>query len=94
VKLKLALKGAWITNPVEIQRFLKRIGLSCEVPEFDPAYDFSELEICQLIPGTGDGFYEEVDMPFYEEGGTDPPCLEENCDPSHWEDSADPPHWE
>jgi hypothetical protein len=88
-KLKIT---ALITNPVEIQRFLKRIGLSYEVPEFDPPYDFNQLDICQLFPGTEDGFYQDEVY----KTGPDPPLAncEGSVDPPHWEDNADSPHWE
>jgi hypothetical protein len=33
------------------------------VPEFDPAYDITDRDICQLVPGTKDGF-PEMDEPF------------------------------
>jgi hypothetical protein len=48
------------------------------------------IEICQLIPGTLDGFPKEI---FYilEEQGPDPPFLE-TYDPSHADDYCDPPH--
>jgi len=44
-----------------------------------------EWDICQLVPGTTDGFPEEYDRG----SGTDPPdCyfIEDNIDPPHWED--------
>lgn len=59
------------------------LAQTSEVPEFDPAYDITERDICQLIPGTIDGFREDVPLQHYV--GPDPP---------HWQDSCDPPHWE
>ncbi len=54
--------------------------------------DFAELEICQLIPETEDGF--PADIPeFCGEKGPDPPFVDCCADPPHWEDSRDPPHW-
>ena len=54
-------------------------------PDFDEHQDLAEWEICQLIPGTADGFPDENDQPHT--SGPDPP----NC---HFEDHIDPPHYE
>ncbi len=48
--------------------------------------------LCQLVPGTQDGFPED-DQQIYK-AGPDPPNEEKYCDPSHWENHSDPPHWE
>src|ERR1700722_16116853 len=62
---------------------------------FDPPQDFPEWEICQLIPGTVDGFPEEgYSNPPHWEGHRDPPHWESCSDPPHWEGCSDPPHWE
>lgn len=58
----------FVTNPLDIRRILNGIGWPAEIPEFDPPYNFSDREICQLIPGTPDGFPEETSY-FLEDGG-------------------------
>ena len=80
----------FVTNPLDIRRILSGIGWPTQIPEFDPPYNFSDKEICQLIPGTADGFPEEA-FYFQEERGPDPPFLE-TYDPPHWDDNRDPPH--
>jgi len=68
-------------NSAQIWRILNGIGWPTEIPELDPPYDFddfSDLDICQLIPGTKDGFPED-------ESGQDPP---------HWDDCSEPPYWD
>jgi hypothetical protein len=89
----------FVTNPLDIRRILNGIGWPTEIPEFDPPYDFSEKEICQLIQGTSDGFPEE-EWQIQWEIGPDPPLEEqfapdqfqENIDPPHPEDNIDPSH--
>jgi hypothetical protein len=66
---------SFVTHREAIWRILRGIGLPSEVPEFDPAYDITERDICQLIPGTIDGFWEDVPLQHYV--GPDPP---------HWQD--------
>jgi hypothetical protein len=73
-----------ITDKTLIWRILKGIGWPTAAPEFDPPEDFSKWEICQLIPGSADGF-PIVDEPCHFKSGSDPP---------HYEDCIDPPHWE
>jgi hypothetical protein len=66
------------------------IGWPTEAPAFDPPSDFSDLEICQLMP-TLDGF--PVEEPCRFESDRDPPKYEECIDSPHLEDNVDPPHW-
>jgi len=80
-------------HSAEIRRILSRIGWPTEIPEFDPSYDLADWDLCQLIPGTEDGFAPD-ETQFQGEGGPDPPFLENHTDPPHWEDDSDPPHWE
>ena len=47
--------------------------------------DLVEWDICQLVPGSVDGFPEEYD--FLHASGPDPPDY-------HFEDNIDSPHWE
>jgi hypothetical protein len=74
---------SFVTHREAIWRILRGMGLPAEVPEFDPAYDITDRDICQLIPGTKDGFWEDVHVQY--DVGPDPP---------HWKDDRDPPHWE
>ncbi len=53
--------------------------------DLDEPQDLVEWNICQLIPGTADGFPEEYDLPY--SSGSDPP----EC---HFSDNIDSPHWE
>ena len=84
---------AFITHSVEIRRILGKIGWPTEIPNFDPAIDITNWDICQLVPGTKDGFPDIYQQLQYERG-PDPPAWENYCDPPHWEDNVDPPHWE
>ena len=63
------------------------------VPEFDPPYDIYDLDICQLIPGTEDGFSMN-EAYTHSEIGSDSPFVESHCDPPHWDNYCDPPHWQ
>lgn len=84
---------AFVTHSSEIRRVLGRVGWPCEKFEFDPPEDIIDWEICQLIPGTPDGF--PVDVPEYcGENGPDPPFMDYYIDSPHWEDDRNPPHWE
>ena len=65
----------FVTNSLDIRRILSGIGWPIEIPDFDPPYNFSDKEICQLIPGTADGFPEEA-FYFLEDRGPDPRFLE------------------
>ena len=83
----------FVTHPAEIRRLLSRIGWPTAVPEFDSPYECPEWDVCQLLPGTEDGFsLEEVQI--QREAGPDPPFIESDSDPPHWEDHSDSPHWE
>lgn len=83
---------AFVTHSAEIRRILGKVDWPCETIEFDPPEDFTEWEICQLTPGTEDGF--PADIPeFCGEKGPDPPFADYYVDPPHWEDIRDPPHW-
>jgi hypothetical protein len=85
--------AAFITHSAEIHRILSGIGWPTEIPDFDPAYDITHWDICQLVPGTGDGF-QDIYQNIQCEAGPDPPNCEEYCDPPHWENHRDPPHSE
>ncbi len=84
---------AFAMHSAEIRRILSRIDCPIEIPEFDPPYDLADLDICQLIPVTEDGFPQD-ETQFQGKGGPDPPFLEIHCDPLHWEYQSDPPHWD
>jgi len=48
----------FVTNPYLIRKILSRQGLPTVPPEFDPPI-IREWNVCQLFPGTTDGFYDE-----------------------------------
>lgn len=90
-----------VIDKSKIWTILKKIGWPTERPEFDLPLEFPEVEICQLIPGTSDGFPDEYlknesnssfvsyhDPPYsdYADNGIDPPHEEVIADPPHWED--------
>lgn len=80
-----------VTHPAEIRRILSNIGWPTVAPEFDPPYELIDWNICQLIPGTADGF-PDVYETCYSEEGPDPPQsdliqVESYIDPLHWDDS-------
>jgi hypothetical protein len=81
---------AIVTDQAKIWNILMGIGWPTEAPAFDPPSDFSDLEICQLMP-TLDGF--PIDGPYRFESDRDPPKYEECIDSPHLEDNVDPPHW-
>jgi Putative transposase len=81
---------AIVTNQIKIRQILMGIGWPAEAPAFDPPSDFSDLEICQLMP-TLDGFPIEETSRF--KSHRDPPKYEERIDSPHLEDNIDPPHW-
>jgi hypothetical protein len=70
-----------------------KIGCTTTAPEFDEPQDLVEWDICQLVPGTVDGFPDDRDQSYT--SGTDPPeChfvedyfSEDNIDPPHWEEN-------
>src|SRR5262249_4792304 len=76
---------AFVTQPAEIRRILSGIGWPIILPEFEAPYELVQYDICQLIPGTKDGFYEE-DRQVQYDCGPDPPDYDESCDSPHWED--------
>ena len=80
-----------VTDPTKIWQILNGIGWPTEAPTFDPPLDFSDLEICQLMP-TPDGFPIETICCF--ESDHDPPNNEDVIDSPHPEGIIDPPHWE
>ena len=84
---------AFVTHSAEIRRILSGIGWPTEIPEFDPAYHINQWDICQLVPGTKDGF-PDFDEQIKYKLGPDPPNCENYKDPPHWEDNSDPPHWD
>ena len=74
-----------VTHREAIWRILRGIGVPSEVPEFDSAYELFTSDICQLVPGTKDGF-PETDKPLCYSVGPDPPHSECDPDPPHRED--------
>jgi hypothetical protein len=83
---------AFVTHAAEIRRILSNINWPLKPPEFEPPYDLFSCDICQLVPGTKDGF-PETEEQFYCDVGPDPPHWEELCDPPH-QDYSDPSHSE
>jgi hypothetical protein len=84
---------AIVTDQAKIWRILTGIGWHIEAPDFDPPTDFLDREICQLAPGTPDGF-PKIDELCRFESGPDPPHTEDYIDPPHREDHGDLSHWE
>jgi hypothetical protein len=86
---------SFVIHREAIWRILKGIGWPTEVPEFEAAYEIVRAyeSICQLVPGTKDGF-PEIDRSLHFDIGPDPPYLDNYHDPPHCDDSSDPPHWE
>ncbi len=80
---------SFVTHTVEIRRILNRIGWPTEIPRFDQPYSPPEMNICQLLPWTEDGF-SPVENRTFVEWGPDPPLI----DPHHWTENIDPPFWE
>jgi hypothetical protein len=73
-----------VTNTTEIWRLLTKIGWPATAPEFDEPLDLVEWEICQLAPGTDNGFPDDRDQSYT--SGKDPP--------EYYFSEIDPPHWE
>jgi len=74
-----------VTDPIQIWRILNKIGWPTTTAEFDEPCDLVEWDICQLVPGTKDGFPDDYGNSF--KSGTDPPAFsDENIDSPHWED--------
>lgn len=82
---------AFVTHSSQIWRILKGVGWSTDIPEFDLEYENITWDICQLVPGSGDGF-PGMESQVHPEIGPDPPWLE--IDPLCDSDNRDPPHWE
>ena len=76
---------AFVLHSAEIRRILSGIGWPIEIPDFYPPYDLPVWDICQLISGTEDGFFQE-NLQLQEERGPDPPFLDCHSDPPHWEE--------
>ena len=83
---------AFVTHAAKIKRILMGVGWPIETPEFDEPYALIKWDICQLVPGTKDGF-PELDQQVRVEDGPDPPSWD-IVDLPHWEDHTDSPHWE
>jgi hypothetical protein len=81
---------SFVTQSEEIRRILRGSIWPLDPPEFDPPYEIDHWDICQLVPGTPDGFPVE-EWQIECDAGPDTPW-EETCDPPHCEDNIDPPH--
>jgi hypothetical protein len=90
---KIKIVG-FVTHQAEIQRILKRLGWTNKSHAFDPPIDFPDRDLCQLIPGTVDGFPIEESQIHHWATIIDPPASENCHDPPRWEVNRDPPHWE
>ena len=85
---------SFVTHSAQIWCILKGLGWPTDLPEFDPEHEIITWSICQLVPGSGDGFPDMVSQEYYETV-PDPPLqgfIE--LDSPHWEQSCDPPFWE
>ena len=80
---------SFVIHTAEIRRILNRLGWPTEIPKFDLPCPPPEINICQLLPQTEDGFSQEEDRSLGE-WGPDPPTI----DPPHWTNNSDPPFWE
>jgi len=87
---KIKILG-FVTHAAEIHRILRGIGWPIRSHEFDPPYDLPDWNVCQLIPGTVDGF-PVMEVQDHCDIGPDPPLQESYSDPPHWENNRDPPH--
>ncbi len=58
--------------------------------ELDPPYELKAWDICQLVPGTKDGFPEDG-VQISCNSGPDPPHCDYS-DPPHSDEYIDPPH--
>ena len=83
----------FVTHYSAIWSILKGIGWPTDIPKFDSEYELKleRYEICQLVPGTKDGFPEFTSQ-LHPEIGPDPPW-QENFDPPYDGDARDSPHW-
>ena len=91
----------FVTHRAEILRILCGVGWPVQIHEFDPAEDFPEWSVSQLLPNTSDGFPEIGEQAYGGEeqsNRTAHPLRgedESHCDPPHWQKShCDPPHSE
>ena len=75
---------AFVTHAAQIQRILCGIGWPTAVPEFDPYTEPEPVEVCDLVPGTLDGF-PEIEVQVHYDTGPDPPSVQD-IDPPHWKD--------
>ncbi len=66
---------SFVIHTAEIRRILKRIGCWADIQKFDPPYPNPEMNICQLLPWTEDGF-SPVGNRTLEEWGPDPPLID------------------
>jgi hypothetical protein len=85
---------AFVMHSAQIRRILSGIGWPTVAPEFDP-YAEAELasyDVCDLVPGTKDGF-QDIEEQVHYDSGPDPPSTE-YIDPPHCEYECDSPHWE
>lgn len=85
---------AFVTHAAQIRRILSGIGWPTVAPEFDPYAEPEPViyEVCDLLPGTKDGF-PDIEEQVHYDSGPDPPSSE-YIDPPHYEYECDPPHWE
>jgi hypothetical protein len=92
---------AFVTHSSQIWRILTGIGWPTDIPKFDPEYQIVTWDICQLIPGTENGF-SKIASQINPEIGPDPPLQHYPApiyesydrDAPHWDDYGDPPHWQ
>ena len=93
---------SFVTQPEEIRRILREIIWPLDPPEFDQPYELDHWNICQLVPGTPDGFPQDIWQVDFDTG-PDPPWEEmhdslyegeEYIDPPHEKEIVDPLHWE
>ncbi len=66
---------SFVIHTAEIRRILKRIGCWADIQKFDPPYPTPEMNICQLLPWTEDGF-SPVGNRTLGEWGPDPPLID------------------
>ena len=63
-----------VIDPAQIWRILKNIEWLIAAPDFDGPQDLTEWEICQLVPGTDDGFPDDRDQSYIYNSGPPPPA--------------------
>ena len=91
----------FVTHPAEILRVLRRIGWPLQHHEFDPAENFPEWTLNQLLPDTADGFPEienqELEYRREKKPSISDSKAKSNDDSTYWhlqENHCDPPHGE